>query len=145
MLKKIDIYKIIIEPQHSVDWDGIFNFKPNSEDVAAAIRKDIEELDPEDEYENDKIQNLRKTLELVTFQTPELLGEVKIAGTLVGEISIAIIKVFAREQQSMPAMSFRDSHLDGTGYILRNNPCEEIPLDDSVQRRDCMGPTEKDS
>ncbi len=110
-LKKVDIYKIIVDPCRSSTWKGLFNFHPNAEDVATAMLQDINELDEDVEHESDLIRQLRITLELVTYQTPELLGQVSIAGTYVGEISIAIIKVFA--QSMMPpiveAMSEEDS------------------------------------
>lgn len=144
-IEKVDIYEVKVNPCKSITWTGKFNFKPNAEDVTAAILQDIDKLDEDVEHESDMIQSLRQTLELVTFTGPELLGKVSIAGTYLGEISIAIIKIFAKEKQSMlPVMSIRDSHLDGTGHIPRDNPCGEIPLDDSVPRRDCMGPTEED-
>jgi hypothetical protein len=119
-IKKVDIYKIIVNPFDSITWEGLFNFKPNSEDVATAIRKDIGELDPDVEHEAEIIRRLEMTLELVTM-SPQLLGKVSIAGTYLGEISMAIVKVFAKEKQSaMPA------------YSPYDNPCGEVLLSDPV-------------
>lgn len=135
-LQKVDIYKIIVAPCHSVSWNGLFNFKPNANDVAAAIRADINEFDENVEHEADIIQGLRQTLELVTFHTPELLGRVRIAGTDVGEISIAIVKVFGKEKpkpcgpeklpepHSKPLLPF-NPHMFSDG-----NSCGEEPLSD---------------
>ncbi len=106
-IKRVDIYKIVVDPCRSSTWEGLFNFHPNAEDVATAIRQDINELDEDVEHEADMAHCLQLTLELVIYQTPELLGKVSIAGTYVGEISIAIIKVFAKEQSMRPVMSVR--------------------------------------
>lgn len=108
-LKKTEIYKIIVECRDS-RWSGLFDFKPDSEDVATAIQQDIDELDENVEHESCQAQGLRKTLELViyqtpelvTYQTPELLGKVIVAGTYVGEVLIEIIKIFTEEKLSLP-------------------------------------------
>lgn len=98
-LKKVVIYEVTVELSKGRFWQGLFNFHPNSEDVEIAIRSIIDEFDKDDDY--DTIGSLRQILELVTFQKPKLLGEVRIAGTYVGEISIDIIKVFAQKKQSI--------------------------------------------
>ena len=100
-LKEIDTYEITVEPCRSETWAGLFNFEPNAEDVATAIRKTIKELDEDVEHENDMIESLKQTLELVTLKKSEVLGPVHIAGTLVGEISLTIVKIFVSEPQSM--------------------------------------------
>jgi len=97
-IERVEIYTVIVDPCRSSTWEGLFNFHPNAEDVATAIRQNINELDEDVEHESDQIQSLRQTLELVTFTGPELLGKVSIAGTYLGEISIAIIKVFAKDE-----------------------------------------------
>ena len=100
-LKEIDTYEITVESCRSETWSGLFNFKPSAEDVAAAIRETIRNLDKDVEHEYDMIQSLRQTLELVTLGQSDLLGPVEIAGTLVGEISLTLVKIFVREPQSM--------------------------------------------
>jgi len=114
---RVNIYEITVNPCKGDAWAGLFNFKPNAEDVAAAMRRDISELDGEIEHEYDDIQSLRQTLELVTLQAPELLGQVKIAGTYIGEISIAIVKVYAKKQVAAKP----------------EKPCGEVPLSSEVQ------------
>jgi hypothetical protein len=106
-LQKVDIYEITVDPDRSTIWEGLFNFEPNSEDVAAAIQAEINEINELDEFDEldeeewDQIQALSLTLELVTCQNPKLSGEVRIAGTYVGKISLTIVKIFGREEQSM--------------------------------------------
>lgn len=102
---KTDIYKIIVNPYENLTWEGLFDFRPNADDVATAIQQDISELDPQDEDDFDIIQSWKETLELVTFTGPELLGEVSIAGTYVGEISIARIKVFRQNSVDQSLIS----------------------------------------
>ncbi len=88
--------------------------------MATAIRQEIDELDEEDEEQE---FDLRQTLELVTFTGPELLGKVSIAGTYLGEISIAIIRVFAKEEQStMQALQA----LPDLPSTLYDNPFGEV-------------------
>lgn len=111
-IERVDTYEIIVDPCKGDAWVGLFNFKPNSKDVAAAMRRDISELDEEVEHEYDDIQNLRQTLELVTLQTPELPGEVKIAGTYVGKISITLIKVYTKEQVAAIPLNPCDAALE---------------------------------
>jgi hypothetical protein len=120
-VEKIDLYEITVDPHVGPTWRGLFNFHPDANDVAAAMRVTISELDEDVEHEYDLIQQWRRTLELVTFHTPELLGEVKIAGTYVGEISMAIIKVFTLSKSRVPQFS-------DTSAVPNGNPCGEIPL-----------------
>lgn len=127
-IRKTNIFRINVEPVIGVPWNGLFNFKPNAEDVATAMRQDIAELDEEVEHEADMIQHLRQTLELVTFYTPALLGEVVIAGTPVGEISITVIRVFEQAQQSMMPV-YADNPVEITDKP--QNPCGEVVLDAS--------------
>ena len=121
-IEKVDIYEIAVDPNTGVVWKGLFNFKPNANDVATAMRSTIAEFDEEVEHEYDVIRELRQTLELVTHM-PELLGRVEIAGTYVGEISMTIVKVFSQEEQSMMPIWPKLPH-------------------DLVLRRNCTGPIE---
>jgi hypothetical protein len=121
-LKEIDTYEIIVEPCQSETWSGLFNFKPNAEDVAAAIQESIRNLDKDVEHEYDLIQSLKQTLELVALRKSDLLGRVLIAGTFVGEISLAIVKIFVREPQSMMQLPELQSDLVNRVPELTDTP-----------------------
>jgi hypothetical protein len=97
---RVDLYEIRVEAEGSRPWTGLFNFEPNADQVEDAMYVNIGVLDPEVEHELDLANAWRKTLELVRFQSPGLLGEVRIAGTLVGEISIAHVKAFGLVQEA---------------------------------------------
>ena len=137
-LEKIDIYKIIVEPYESMTWEGLFNFEPSVQDVIDAIRQDISELDPETEYESDQIHGLRQTLELmtlhVTTHVKELSREVKIAGTVVGDISLSTIEVFGREEQSMLKLPELQSDLVNRVPALTDTS-ELLDVSELVQQR----------
>ncbi len=104
-IQRANIYEITVEPCTGFTWSGMFTFHPDASDVEAAIIYDINELDSGLEHGRDAIQSLKMILELVILPRPKLLGSVKIAGTHIGEISIANIKVFEREiQAAMPVL-----------------------------------------
>jgi hypothetical protein len=82
-------------------WEGLFTFKPNADQVAKAIYADIAKLDIDVDDAAEYADDLRTTLELVTFQKPELLGDVRIGGTCVGEISMEVIEAFGMVEEAM--------------------------------------------
>jgi hypothetical protein len=95
-LDKINIYQIFVEPTVGVRWQGVFAFKPDINDVAAAMCEDIKALDPSVEHEADSIRHLRQTLELIDIVHPKLLGTVSIAGSQIGVIRMKVINVWDR-------------------------------------------------
>jgi hypothetical protein len=127
MVEKVELYEIMVEPESSRSWKGLFNFKPNADQVEDAMMADIRELDLEVEHELDLANAWRKTLELVTFQQPELLGEVHIAGTMVGEISIAIIQSFGMvEEAMMPLPTLRSDLVNRQVAETRRSRLDEF-------------------
>jgi hypothetical protein len=61
-------------------------------------------------------------LELVALRKSDLLGRVLIAGTFVGEISLAIVKIFVREPQSMMQLPELQSDLVNRVPELTDTP-----------------------
>jgi hypothetical protein len=96
---RVDLYEVAVYPKTGPEWMGLFNFKPNSGQVEQAICEDIAALDLEHELE--LADGLRQTLELVRFPKTELFGDVVIAGTAVGEITMAIVKSFGMVEEAM--------------------------------------------
>jgi len=95
------LYRVSVDPAAGVGWTGMFNFKPNAYQVEEAIRLEISNLDTEVEHEADAIEALQPVLQLVTFHQPELLGEVSIAGTYVGNITIEPLHCFGMVNEAM--------------------------------------------
>ncbi len=115
MVRKTVLYEIRINPYASnvPPWKGLFTFEPNTYEVETVIRCEMDENNPDIEHESDDIQWLSTLLELVTFQRPEFLGEVSIAGSLVGVITIKSVEAFERA----PAIQ-----VNPCGEMLCSNP-----------------------
>jgi hypothetical protein len=133
-IEKVDLYEIMVKPANSRTWTGLFNFEPNSRQVQEAMMADISELDLELEHESDLANAWRATMELVMFQQPELLGAVQIAGTSVGEISIAIVQSFGMVEEAMmpiPALSsdLVNRQVAETRRSRLDDEYDEVPTD----------------
>lgn len=101
-LNKVQIYTVNVKQTHSgLGWSGQFDFNPNAEDVAAAIRMDIAKLEPVQDFDQGDIDRLNDSLDLVNCQSPNLPKYIKVAGVYIGSINVTDSTVFVKEVESM--------------------------------------------
>jgi len=98
-LVQVTIYNVHVKPSASQGWSGSFDFDPNAEDVAAAIRMDLVKL--KDDDPDMEIKHLSNALDLVKCNSPYLTRYVKVAGMFIGSITTETSQVFVREVESM--------------------------------------------
>jgi hypothetical protein len=100
-LEEVQVYTVQVKPSACLGWSGVFDFNPNAEDVAAAIRMDLAKLQPVQDFDQADIDHLTNALDLVECQSPDLPKHVKVAGMSLGWINVTGSEVFVKEVESM--------------------------------------------
>lgn len=100
-LNEVQIYTVHVKPSSGLGWSGQFDFNPNAEDVAAAIRMDIAKLEPVQDFDQGDLDRLNDSLDLVNCQSPNLPKYIKVASVYIGSINVTDSSVFVKEVESM--------------------------------------------